>query len=178
MTIVMMAFACVGLSACSSDDDDNGGGSGSNSSSGVTVSAKYGYYTKESGDWCFWFFNKTPGSDGWFSGNVEMVMIAVKSSSSTIPEGEFSGNFEVEVSKSNASTQTATYWESGSESETTGKVTIKKSGSGYTISYTGVTLYEYDDNDKRVNTINNCSFSYTGSLTQLPSNFLDDDDDK
>jgi hypothetical protein len=46
----------------------------------------------------------------------------------------------------------------------TGKLTIKKNGGNYTVSYSGVSFYG-DDSDKP--TVEGASFSYTGSIVKI-----------
>ena len=169
MTIMLMAFVCVGFAACGSDDDDNGG-NGSSSSSGVTVNSKYGYYHKNSSrSWEFYFSSHDLNNLGSVKGTFDMVIIGlvIDNGSDDIPVGEFTGCFEVDIAKGMtvSDEDSGTYYESGSRSNTTGKLTIKKNGSSYTFSYSGVNLYA-DDSDKAA--VTNASFSYTGNMYDYP----------
>lgn len=167
-TIMMVTLASVCVVSCGDDDDDGGAGS---TSSGLKVNAKYGYYYKGSSEhWEFYFCSHDMNSRDVLNATIDMVIIELKAQSEDgkIPEGEFSGNFAVDVEKgmkvnSNGESTDGMYYESGSRSNTTGKLTIKKSGSNYTVSYSGVDFYSDDSNTPSVS---NASFSFTGPLTK------------
>lgn len=183
MTFVMMAFVCVGFAACSSDDDDNnGGGSGKSSSSGVSVKTGYGYFIKNSSGtiWEFHFCSHNMAAIPSSNAVIDLVTIDLKNEagSTDIPVGEFSGCFAVDILKgANAGRDNGTIYESGRRSETTGKLTISKSGNNYTVSYSGVNLYQVDEaTDQRVGNAIVSSFSYTGPIIDYPDVDWDGDD--
>ena len=172
-SILMMALVSVSLVACGDDDDDNGGG-GNSSSSGIKVNANYGFFHKNSStSWEFYFFSHDVTSASVIGKSVDVVSIELetKNGSDNIPEGEFTGCFAVDVVKGMKASQdgkgsAGEYYESGSRSKTTGKLTIKKnSGNNYTVSYTGVNFYGDDSNTP---TIENASFSFTGTIIDYP----------
>jgi len=171
MTIVMMAFVCVSFASCGGDDDDNGGGG--SSSSGVSANAKYGYFIKNGNgsqwelSFCSLNLNSTPNPGTLY--DMVIIDLVPGQSYSDIPTGEFTGCFAVDMGKGAKAFQTeGTVYESGSRSNTTGKLTISKNGNNYTVSYTGVTLYQYDDNDNRVGDGIVSSFSFTGPIVDYP----------
>ncbi len=173
MTIMMVALAGVSFVSCGSDDDNNGGG-GNSSSSGLQVGANYGFYHKNSSNsWEFYFCSHDMGSPSVLGQTIDMVIIGLKTNEAfdNIPVGEFEGCFAVDIEKgmkiSNTGEATnGTYYESGSRSNTTGKLTIKSNGgNNYTVSYSGVNLYADDSNTPA---IENASFSFTGAIVDYP----------
>ena len=179
MTALMMAVMCVGFSACGSDDDDGGSGGGNGGvSGGISMSVKQGYFLKDSGSrWELYFISKIPKSDGSFDGVADLLIIDLVTDKSyeSIPEGEFQGCFGVDIIKGTGPNSEGTYYESGSRSKTTGKLTIKKNGGNYSVSLSGVAMYQESSDGKSQQVTSNLSFTYNGTIIDYPWKYNDED---
>jgi len=165
-TILMVALTSVCFVSCG-DDDDNGSSSGNSTSSGVVVNAKYGFYRMYGArEWELMFSNYDIQSPDMMSKSLDIVAIELDTDTeyTEIPTGEFT-RFSIVITKGmKGQKDPEAYYESGSRKNATGKLTIKKNGGNYTVSYSGVSFYG-DDSDKP--TVEGASFSYTGSIVKI-----------
>ena len=169
MTIVMVALASVGFVSCGDDEEEGDGGS---KSSGLLINGKYGYYIKNRPTYWEFTFTSVDIYKIKESTKFDYLTISLETTEpyDDIPTGVFEGCFTVDAAKGVSARSEGEYYESGHAKYTTGKLTIKKVAGKYTVSYEGVDLYNDDSN---MPTITNASFSYTGTLTEMPSDMFD-----
>ena len=166
-TILMVALTSVCFVSCG-DDENDGSGTGTSTSSGVSVNAKYGFYRQYGGqEWEFNFSNHDLNSLGNYANSLDIVSIELNTDKeyAEIPTGEFTGGFRVGIVKDMKPGKDADiFYESVQKKNMTGKLTIKKNGGNYTVSYSGVDFYT---NDSNTPTVTDASFTYTGGIAKL-----------
>lgn len=183
MTIMLMAFVCVGFAACGSDDDDNGGGSSSGSASitldGKSLSFGYAYWNYvndglENPQYQITFYDhsmedylktqKMPETMTAFA-----ICIRKSGDKSVLPTGTFK-DFWVAISKNEAAQQAddghaiygVSYYGDSSKNPNS-QVTISKNGSQYTVKVTGLDIYSEGETASR-KVAENVSFTYNGGI--------------
>ena len=172
MAIALMAFVCVGFTACGSDDDDDDDDDGGSSSivngavvNGQTISVTQGFWNFDRHKWILDFsnvdlrnFNRQSSIP---NGGLNVVAIDFEGAEGNeVPTGEFD-KFHVYIVKGMTTSSEGVHMEGSTvyKNPSNAKLVIKKSGNNYTVSYTNLPIG--DDNQ----TINNTSFSFTGPLT-------------
>ena len=182
MTILSMVFVFGAFASCSKDNDDEGNGGG-NSSGDITV--KYGGYYNFKGEdeWMLEFSNyDILGTPPLGKNDITVLSINFEAADgSSLPVGEFSdfavylvknGKIEVEAKEIDGD-----LYFGESMGGRNGKLTISKSGDKYTVSLSNVKLVESIDGGTG-KTIDNASFSFTGSLSLLPDEMFEYDDEE
>lgn len=167
MTIMLMAFVCVGFTACGSDDDDNGGGGsggGSTKVNGQSYNMSYGFWDPGKSNVYFEFsnynlLNKNPSAA---PSKIDILTIGVSGITSPEP-GTYNATVEL---YSFAPTATESIHYPGGAGRVS--LTISKSGDKYTftIPETTITYYPNGDGGGKTGTSVPFSFSWTGTLTQ------------
>ena len=167
MTIMLMAFVCVGFAACG-DDDDNGGGSGAGSMkfNGKSYNLAYGFWQPESSSsgskytsFEFANFDLTTKNPSAIPARADMMYFNISGISSPEP-----GTYDTSIEIYSFSTREEGVNYPGGGGKV--KVTIAKSGDKYTFTIPETTVYYYENGSKASPTTAPFSFSWTGKLVQ------------
>jgi len=192
LTIVMMAFVCVGFAACGGDDDGDGGGSSGGSGSGamggngVSFNFNKAYFYAESGgngkvNYVIQIFNcdyytAIQRQDASMLPNELQsmnIMFSAEGTTTAIPTGEFVP-FEalaVSIKKDDLINQTDEHGNQYAAHGDTMPLKISKSGNNYTISFGEMDFVNvFKGNDQTADFTS--AFSYTGTLTAVPEGYF------
>lgn len=167
LSILVMGLAGGLLVSCGDDDEQPGSGSSStvNSSSsavvidGVTTSMSYGFYdTQENGYLNMEFSNvNISNPSGSMPNKIDVVTLTMKHNAKEIQDG----NYHAYMEYWSMNPLNNKYYASGSGDVS---VTIKKSGSSYSISIPETQINYYPESDEKRVKKAQFKFNYNGNL--------------
>lgn len=184
--IGLVAVCLFGFAACGDDDDDdNGGGGGAQGNTQLTISGSnyslgYAYwfandYNQSTGEYLyhveFYSFNwLSVAQSGSISGvpsvyHALLMSFTAQGTGNEIPVGTYApGTFEISgsIGLSIDNPEGTTYFEEADSNSAS--LVITKSGNSYTVTLANATFAISERSTTQG------SFSYTGSLTELPDN--------
>lgn len=187
LSVMMVVMLSIGLSSCSKDDDEGGSSSGSVGKftyGSKSVRVDYGYYGREPGWITLRFYNLNPSVLSGIPSSFSYIDIDIRcpgNDGTEVPAGEYDyfsvvAGIGLTSKDDDGDEWTGEYWggfgdidwkhEDVGKQDT--KLTIKKNGDVYSISFSDVAINNkvdgiiWGDDGYRTDI---ASFSYTGTLT-------------
>ena len=164
VSIIMMAFVCVGFTACgdSDDNDNSGSGGGTTKFNGQSYNLTYGFWDAGTSTLYFEFsnYNLANKNPSVVPDKIDILTVSVKDISSPQP-GTY--NATVEFYSFAPTVTEETYYPGGYGKGV--NLTITKSGDKYTFTIPETSISYYPNGKRGDGTCVPFSFSWTGTLT-------------